>query len=167
MSDDFLAREAAVLGSSFSPNVTSPSGEIDFDAAASAFPDIDIDGDAPIPPPTTTRSAGGNDLLDGFGDFGGGTPLTNGGGARHDIKVTGDDEVDRFESEFPDIGGVSSGDYVLSLLRRTSEIRLYAVLGCVFPTCCPPSLHSVFHCATAITTFVPSACIQRHRARRR
>lgn len=103
MSDDFLAREAAVLGTTFSPNATSPSGDIDFDAAVSAFPDLDLDGDAPIPQPVT-RSAANDDLLDGFGSFGGGS-LTNGAG--HDVKVTGDDEVDRFESEFPDIGGVS------------------------------------------------------------
>ena len=109
MSDDFLAREQAILGDTFSPsglNGASSGGDIDF--AASAFPDLDdFDGDAVAPPPVHSSASFGNGLDAGFGDFEtvpsfpgvGATPVT-------DVKVTGDDEVDRFESEFPDIGTV-------------------------------------------------------------
>jgi hypothetical protein len=51
--DDFLAREADVLGGQFSPPTNAASGGDDFDVdfAASAFPDIDVDGDFGPPEP--------------------------------------------------------------------------------------------------------------------
>lgn len=112
MSDDFLAREAAVLGSSFSPTSGGGGGDIDFDRAASAFPELDFDGDVPAP----SAPAGGgfsSGLVDGFGDFED-SPLPNiNGHSGQNVKVTGgDDEVDRFESEFPDISTVRSSFHI-------------------------------------------------------
>ncbi|ETW74787.1 hypothetical protein HETIRDRAFT_391469 [Heterobasidion irregulare TC 32-1] len=80
--------------------LSSDNDEIDFDRAASAFPDISLDGDSDIPSgpiiPTVTNSNfdGGFDL----GDFDN-APV-------RDVKVTGDEdgEIEKFESEFPDIG---------------------------------------------------------------
>jgi hypothetical protein len=93
---DFLSREGQLLGGQFSSN-----DEIDFDRAASAFPDILLDGSSDIPTPTL----GGAPALSqqtstsSFGDFDDFTtppPHT-------DVKVTGDDEIEQFESQFPDI----------------------------------------------------------------
>ncbi|TRM68952.1 clathrin light chain-domain-containing protein [Schizophyllum amplum] len=79
---------------------TSKSGgdDIDFDAAASQFPDISLDGEgdfpalpdiaspvAPVPAPSFSL-----DALDGP------TPS-------REVKVTGDDEIEQFTSHFPDI----------------------------------------------------------------
>ena len=82
--------------------------EIDFDRAASAFPDISLDGDADIPipsqaPPLAAQNGGSGFSFDDFD-----TPSTFQDTA---VKVTGDDEIEKFESEFPDIdvGQVSSG----------------------------------------------------------
>lgn len=100
--DDFLAREAAVLGDSFvMPTGGGDSGEYDFENAASAFPDLDGDGDVPIPEPSRMKSTQGQQ--DGFDmDFGGYSRP-----APTEVKVTGDDDLDQFDSQFPDIGGVS------------------------------------------------------------
>ena len=74
--------------------------DIDFDRAASAFPDISFDGDGDIltfttPPIQTTAPAGPFDL----DAFGGPTPT-------REVRVTGhdaDDEIGKFESEFPEL----------------------------------------------------------------
>jgi len=66
--------------------------EIDFDRAASAFPDISLDGNGEIPVPLTSF---GNDSTAGFSFD---DPITT-----HNIKVTGDDELEKFQTEFPDI----------------------------------------------------------------
>ncbi|KAJ2918608.1 hypothetical protein MD484_g1819, partial [Candolleomyces efflorescens] len=69
--------------------------EIDFDAAASAFPDISLDGDIPTLPvtqPTQTMSSSGFS----FDDF------DEPKGSEH-VRVTGDDELDKFESQFPEL----------------------------------------------------------------
>ena len=63
--------------------------EIDFDRAASAFPDISLDGDGEIPVPLRNDSTAG---------FSFDEPI-----ATHDVKVTGDDEFEKFQTEFPDI----------------------------------------------------------------
>jgi len=65
--------------------------EIDFDAAASAFPDISLDGDIPSVPAAAARS-NSDFFLDEFDA----PPETI-------VKVTGDDEIEKFSSEFPDI----------------------------------------------------------------
>ncbi|THH21864.1 hypothetical protein EUX98_g8255 [Antrodiella citrinella] len=104
---DFLQRESDILGGEFaSTNATGDSfataggDDIDFDRAASAFPDISLDGEADIPSnnlngtgSTITTSTNGFS----FDDFD--TPPRG----NTEVKVTGDDEIDKFESEFPDI----------------------------------------------------------------
>ncbi|KAJ7032786.1 clathrin light chain [Mycena alexandri] len=78
-----------------SSDFTSGGGdEIDFDAAASQFPDISLDGDIPsIPsaPPAAQRSTS-DFFLDEFE-----APRET------VVKVTGDDEIEKFSSDFPDI----------------------------------------------------------------
>ncbi|KAJ7350638.1 clathrin light chain-domain-containing protein [Mycena albidolilacea] len=73
--------------------LSSGGDEIDFDAAASQFPDIDLDGDIPAIPslPTATHSTS-DFFLDEFE-----APRET------VVKVTGDDEIEKFSSEFPDI----------------------------------------------------------------
>lgn len=110
MSDDFLSRESELLGGEFSvPSNTGDSfataaggEEIDFDRAASAFPDISLDGDIPevaAPPAAAAPSRGFS-----FDDF---EPPRE---RATDVKVTGDDEIEKFESDFPelDLPSVSS-----------------------------------------------------------
>ena len=66
--------------------------EIDFDRAASAFPDISLDGGGGIPVQfTSVRS-------DSTAGFSFDEPTTI-----HNVKVTGDDELEKFQTEFPDI----------------------------------------------------------------
>lgn len=89
------------IGSEFA---TAPSsavgGDIDFDRAASAFPDISLDGEGDFPTPTafasSTIGSGGAGGSGGFSfdDFD--TPAP-------DVKVTGDDEIDKFEDQFPEL----------------------------------------------------------------
>ncbi|EJD08403.1 uncharacterized protein FOMMEDRAFT_74206 [Fomitiporia mediterranea MF3/22] len=98
---DFLSRENELLGGSFSPpagvSSTGGVGDIDLDAAASAFPDISLDGsgDIPITAPTHGSIQPTSNGLD-FGDFETPAPV-------REVKVTGDDEIERFEDQFPDI----------------------------------------------------------------
>lgn len=108
MSDDFLAREAAILGTNFSSSGTGlGGGDIDFDRAVSAFPELDFDGDVPLAPVSAIGLEGsGGGLNDGFGAFEESLPSLN-GHSKHSVKITGgDDVVDRFESEFPAINSV-------------------------------------------------------------
>ena len=75
--------------------------EIDFDLAASAFPDISLDGSGEIPTPTfrsapvVSHQTSTSSFAD-FDDFV--TPPPH-----NDVKVTGEDEFEQFESQFPDI----------------------------------------------------------------
>ncbi|KAL4248248.1 Clathrin light chain [Abortiporus biennis] len=109
MSDDFLARENELLGDEFSAVPTGDSfatatgGDIDFDRAASAFPDISLDGSSDIPPPlpAATHTTSGFS----FDDFDT-APIK--AAPATEVKVTGDDEIEKFESEFPDIEVPSS-----------------------------------------------------------
>lgn len=77
-------------------NVTAGGDDIDFDAAASAFPDISLDGEGDVPsyssPPAAQQTSSGFS----FDDFGSPPP-------QNDVKVTGDDEIEKFEDQFPDI----------------------------------------------------------------
>ncbi|KZT21098.1 hypothetical protein NEOLEDRAFT_1074222 [Neolentinus lepideus HHB14362 ss-1] len=97
---DFLARESELLGDEFSGAAGSTNladGDIDVDLAASAFPDISLDGEGDIPLPTTTSSTLRNDSAGfSFDDFN--TPPPP-----REVKVTGDDEIEKFEDQFPDI----------------------------------------------------------------
>ncbi|KAL5521308.1 hypothetical protein ACEPAG_9231 [Sanghuangporus baumii] len=111
---DFLSRENELLGESFSgPDAASLSGtggglggvDIDLDAAASAFPDISLDGSGDIPIPTPSASLPQKPLatgLGGFDAFESSAPVPV-----REVKVTGDDEIERFEDQFPDIGPTS------------------------------------------------------------
>lgn len=69
--------------------------QIDFDRAASAFPDISLDGDGDIPLPPQTRPVAQNASVFSFDQLD--NPKSN------VVKVTGDDDIEKFESEFPDI----------------------------------------------------------------
>ncbi|KAG6857747.1 hypothetical protein H0H87_004163 [Tephrocybe sp. NHM501043] len=69
--------------------------QIDFDRAASAFPDISLDGDGDIPVPTQTNHIAQTTSGFSFDDFD--APRDNA------VKVTGDDELEKFQNEFPDI----------------------------------------------------------------
>ncbi|KZV89984.1 hypothetical protein EXIGLDRAFT_720805 [Exidia glandulosa HHB12029] len=73
----------------------------DFDRAASTFPDLDALGeDAPLPEVAAPRAgpAGAPPVVNfAFED----APVK-------DVKVTGDDEIEKFESNFPDIGTPAS-----------------------------------------------------------
>lgn len=75
--------------------------DIDFDRAASAFPDISLDGEGDIPtfaspPPDVHLSAAGPFDLDAFG-----SPAP----PPREIKVTGhnDEAIEKFESDFPEL----------------------------------------------------------------
>ncbi|KAF8886026.1 clathrin light chain [Infundibulicybe gibba] len=71
--------------------------EIDFDQAASAFPEISLDGDTDftsLPTQSLNNSASGFS----FDDFDS-MPTER----ETVVKVTGDDEIEKFENEFPDI----------------------------------------------------------------
>lgn len=103
---DFLQRESDILGDEFaSTNATGDSfatagGDIDFDRAASAFPDISLDGSSDIPSSLNGTGAGSTTTTTNgfsFDDFD--TPPRG----NTEVKVTGDDEIEKFESEFPDI----------------------------------------------------------------
>ncbi|TCD65563.1 hypothetical protein EIP91_002483 [Steccherinum ochraceum] len=105
---DFLQRESELLGDEFaSTNATGDSfataggDDIDFDRAASAFPDISFDGSSEIPTSnaSVTNGTGTTAVTNGFSfdDFD--TPPRG----NTEVKVTGDDEIEKFESEFPDI----------------------------------------------------------------
>ncbi|KAF8271070.1 clathrin light chain [Lactarius quietus] len=75
--------------------------DIDFDRAASAFPDISLDGEGDFhnfssPPPAANLTATGPFDLDAFG-----SPAP----PPREVKVTGhdDEEIEKFESEFPEL----------------------------------------------------------------
>lgn len=99
---DFLSRESELLGGEFVPTSSALSGsgvdDIDFDKAASAFPDISLDGSGDIPTATPVINGGlqGSSSFDSFIE-----PREH----VQDVKVTGDDDIERFEDQFPDIGG--------------------------------------------------------------
>jgi hypothetical protein len=112
---DFLERENELLGDEFSTPTggtfaTATGDDIDFDHAASAFPDISLDGDIPIPSaPPVGQSASVDDFS--FDAFDAPRERTT------EVKVTGDDEIEKFESEFPEIDLPS----VSTLLRVISQ----------------------------------------------
>jgi len=67
--------------------------EFDFDAAASSFPDISLDGEGDVPLSSAPAPPGSGFSFDDFDNSLGGT----------DVKVTGDDEIEKFEDQFPDL----------------------------------------------------------------
>jgi hypothetical protein len=123
---DFLSREADILGSEFSSSLNGPtsSDDIDFDRAASAFPDIDIDsGDfiqSSQPPPVVAARTNNGFSFDDFGS----PPRSQQKDTQ--VKVTGDDDFDSFESEFPEIeiGQVSRHTFVVAGLPTPQQLWL-------------------------------------------
>jgi len=88
------------LSSGFATAPVSPSGaDTDFDRAASAFPDISLDGDGDFNAFSSSAVGSGGGLGMGggfsFDDFD--TPPVT------DVKVTGDDEIEKFEDQFPEL----------------------------------------------------------------
>ena len=110
----------------FLSGLSSSNDDIDFDRAASAFPDISLDGSGDIPTPTLggapviSHQTSTSSYTD-FDDFV--TPPPH-----NDVKVTGDDEIEQFESQFPDIGLP-----VVSANPNTQPLALALII--------PPSLH--------------------------
>ncbi|KAI8978306.1 clathrin light chain-domain-containing protein [Trametes punicea] len=102
---DFLQRESELLGEEFGTPTggtyaTATGDDLDLDRAASAFPEISLDGSGDIsipsaPPVAPAMSASGSFSFD---DFSSPPPPRS-----TEVKVTGDDEIEKFESEFPDI----------------------------------------------------------------
>lgn len=77
--------------------------DIDFDKAASQFPDISLDGEGDFPSMATPAADPVASAPTGFSfDNFGSPPLEQ----QTSVKVTGDDEIEKFENEFPDIGPV-------------------------------------------------------------
>ncbi|KIJ65985.1 hypothetical protein HYDPIDRAFT_110105 [Hydnomerulius pinastri MD-312] len=72
-------------------------GDFDFDRAASAFPDISLDGEGDVPSFPAASAPAPSTGFD-FDDFG--SPPRE-----HftDVKVTGDDELEKFEDQFPEL----------------------------------------------------------------
>jgi len=87
------------LGSEFATAPSSAIDDIDFDRAASAFPDISLDGggDFPATNAYTSPNAGqaGGFSFDNFDSFD--EP------SAPQVKVTGDDEIEKFEDQFPEL----------------------------------------------------------------
>lgn len=81
--------------------------DIDLDRAASAFPDISLDGtvDIPLPAAQPVRQDSGFSF-----DFDAAPPVRK----ETVVKVTGDDEIDKFENEFPEIDVPVSCAHMLS-----------------------------------------------------
>ena len=81
---------------------TSKSGgdEIDFDAAASQFPDISLDGSGDIPsfPDVSSPVAPAPAHTFSLDALDEPSPAP-----AREVKVTGDDEIEQFTSQFPDI----------------------------------------------------------------
>ncbi|KIK66181.1 hypothetical protein GYMLUDRAFT_239810 [Collybiopsis luxurians FD-317 M1] len=102
--------------------------EIDFDRAASAFPDISLDGSGDFPsfsnatsPVAPIPSSTGFS----FDDFD--TAPTP---AAPPVKVTGDDDIEKFESEFPDIDIPSSPP---ALQQQSSQPSFGSAFGAPQP----------------------------------
>lgn len=71
----------------------------EFERAANAFPDISLDGFGDLPSaPAANQISNSNSAGFSFDDFD--TPLAPSG---RPVRVTGDDELEKFENEFPDI----------------------------------------------------------------
>lgn len=121
------------FSSSFQSNNTD---ELDFDRAASAFPDISLDGSTEFPsaPPL---AAGRTNSGFSFEDFDAPEPQNNTA-----VKVTGDDEIDKFESEFPDIDVPSVSWLTPFALFIHRHCEMYSVkislfgISCVSPLWC-------------------------------
>ena len=156
MTDDFLARENDFLGGTFSSSaggrLSGNTDEIDLDRAASAFPDIDLDGDIPPIPQRTTSNKDGN--------FGFSMNSLISPPAQPDVKITGDDEIDKFESAFPDLEPIPQVTRAFSVIMTpwltfmpANLLSTTSSTECIFqrPGLCPspPALCWIFHTHSA------------------
>ena len=156
MTDDFLARENEFLGGAFSPSaggqLSGNTEDIDLDRAASAFPDIDLDGDIPPIPQRTTSN---NDSGFGFSINSLISPP-----AQPDVKITGDDEIDKFESAFPDLEPIPQVTTTFQVITTAWLTFMPAnLLPTSSPTKCvfqctgvcpsPPAFRWIFHTHSA------------------
>jgi hypothetical protein len=119
-----------IFGGDFASSFQSTnSDEIDFDRAASAFPDISLDGSTEFSsaPPL---AAGQTNSGFSFEDFD--TPAPQNHTA---VKVTGDDEIDKFESEFPDID-VPSVSWLVPFAFMHWHCEIYSAKVSLFEISC-------------------------------
>ncbi|KAH7908108.1 clathrin light chain [Hygrophoropsis aurantiaca] len=101
---DFLSAEDDILGGfGSSTGGGNGGGDFDFDRAASAFPDISIDGEGDVPPMPHSNSFGGGNNGSGFSfdDFG--------EREAREVTVTGDEEIEKFEDQFPELDDGAAG----------------------------------------------------------
>lgn len=125
---DFLARESELLGDEFSTPTetggsfaTAAGDDIDFEHAISAFPDIEFDGDIPVPsaPSGAPVASSGSFSFDDFD-----TPSIR--GRDTDVKVTGDDEIEKFENEFPELDMPSVSATCTQIYVQMTKAKCYA-----------------------------------------
>jgi hypothetical protein len=88
------------IGSEFATAPSSAVGDIDFDRAVSAFPDISVDGEGDFSTPSAFTSS---TISGGGAGGGGGFSFDEFDTPAPDVKVTGDDEIDKFEDQFPEL----------------------------------------------------------------
>ena len=131
------------LGSEFAtaPSSAIDGGDIDFDKAVSAFPDISLDGEGDFPTPHIGGIGGGGFS---FGDFG-----------SHDVKVTRDDEFEKFDYQFPDVDVDVPGQ----VCTFECFSNLYTTLTIFLLTARNPSFFTThIWCSTPLRT--PSSTVQ-------
>lgn len=91
----YVVRSARRRRAAFLPSTMDD--DFDFDRAASAFPDISLDGTGDLPSfPAVSAPAPPSAFS--FDDFGSPPRQTF-----TDVKVTGDDEIEKFEDQFPEL----------------------------------------------------------------
>jgi len=115
--------------------------EFDFDAAASAFPDISLDGSTEIPSFSAATLGGGGPIARSTSGFSFDDFDT---APQSAVKVTGDDEIDKFESEFPEISPpLQVGVFLIFCLKKVFAHRKF-IASCA-------DLYSCNVCTTAST----------------
>ena len=132
------------LGSEFAtaPSSAIDGGDIDFEKAISSFPDISLDGEGDFPTPLIGTGVGGGSFS--FGGFG--------GSSGHEVKVTGDDDFEKFDYQFPEVGVDTPGQVcILSFFPTCIRYRSLSItvhtpscLWCSTPFRTPPSTIQLF-----------------------
>ncbi|KAL1710281.1 clathrin light chain-domain-containing protein [Schizophyllum commune] len=137
---------------------TSKSGgdEIDFDAAASQFPDISLDGSGDIPsfPDVSSPVAPAPAHSFSLDALDGPSPAP-----AREVKVTGDDEIEQFTSQFPDI----------EVPQASPPVQQPPTFGASTPTIAPRPQPSAFSSTPILNQGLPEEepeVIKEWRARR-
>jgi hypothetical protein len=136
MSDDILGGD---FSSSFGGNANSL--EIDLDRAASAFPELDDGSDFATAPHSTIAAPGTSTNNFAFDDFDIEPPVQQ----MRDVKVTGDDEIEKFEDQFPDIEIPQVLYTVYLVSSRHSSLKMYNYNRSHLPFCHPVSRRLMLH----------------------